>query len=60
MYKPKLFNAGSVENSDNSYMKKIFQKSEQGRSLAEKVTKAAPLDKFEREQRYETFIHKMN
>jgi hypothetical protein len=41
-------------------MRKILQKSEQGRSLAEKVTKAAPLDKFEREQRYETFINKMN
>jgi len=41
-------------------MRKILQKSEQGRSLAETVTKAAPLDKFEREKRYETFILKMN
>lgn len=41
-------------------MQKILQKSEQGRALAETVTNSAPLDKFEREQRYETFIHKMN
>lgn len=41
-------------------MKKILQKSEQGRSLAQTVTLATPLDKFEREQRYQTFIDKMN
>lgn len=47
------------DNRPNPLIEKILKKSEKGRSLAQSVTKAAPLDKFEREQRYEIFINKM-
>ena len=45
---------------ENPLIEKILKKSAGGRDLAEKVTKNTNLDQFEREQRYEIFINKMN
>jgi hypothetical protein len=39
--------------------KEILKKQEKGRRLAMEVTMSAPLDKLDRDRRYEIFINKM-
>ena len=43
----------------NQLIDKILNRTKSGRDLAFAVTNSAPLNKYEREQRYEIFINKM-